>query len=37
MGIVFMAGFFYVFVLLAWSLWRAAGWVKEREDMEHEQ
>ena len=35
MGIVCLAGIFAVFLLLAWTLCRAAGWEKEREDLEH--
>ena len=31
------AGIFAVFLLLAWTLCRAAGWEKEREDLEQEQ
>ena len=34
MGIVCLAGIFAVFLLLAWTLCRAAGWEKEREDLE---
>lgn len=30
-------GDFAVFLLLAWTLCRAAGWEKEREDLEQEQ
>ncbi len=37
MGIVCLAGIFAVFLLLAWTLCRAAGWEKEREDLEQEQ
>ena len=37
MGIVCLAGIFAVFLLLAWALCRAAGWEKEREDLEQEQ
>ena len=37
MGIVCLAGNFAVFLLLAWTLCRAAGWEKEREDLEQEQ
>ena len=33
MGIVCLAGIFAVFLLLAWTLCRAAGWEKEREDI----
>ena len=32
MGIVCLAGIFAVFLLLAWTLCRAAGWEKEREE-----
>ena len=35
MRIVCLAGIFAVFLLLAWTLCRAAGWEKEREDLEH--
>ncbi len=38
MGIVCLAGIFAVFLLLAWTLCRAAGWGrKNREDLEQEQ
>lgn len=37
MGIVCLAGIFAVVLLLAWTLCRAAGWEKEREDLEQEQ
>ena len=37
MGIVCLAGIYAVFLLLAWTLCRAAGWEKEREDLEQEQ
>ncbi|WP_461884755.1 hypothetical protein [Fusicatenibacter sp.] len=37
MGIVCFAGVFAAFFLLAWTLCRAAGWEKEREDLEQEE
>ena len=37
MGIDCLAGIIAVFLLLAWTLCWAAGWEKEREDLEQEQ
>ena len=36
MVIVCFGGFFAALFLLAWTLCRAAGWEKEREDLEQE-
>lgn len=36
MTIVCFAGIFAAFLLLAWTLCRAAGWEKEQEDLEQE-